>query len=163
MQIFLATIKEAECGFAGGGVRTRAFRDAAQRDAWAREMLESMLANERDESDSPLAPIGEGETLDSALERLQDHCAQYLNPDEQAPDVECFELELEGEPPAGGAVSRFMVLGLWEDDSQRWADSFEAPNADAAEAMAPSGIEVAGVVALEVLEDGREVFRGVVG
>lgn len=47
-------------------------------------------------------------------------------------------------------MKRFLVIGIYEDDHQRWADEFEAKTAQAAAAMAEAeipGLIVAGVVA----------------
>lgn len=44
-------------------------------------------------------------------------------------------------------MRKFLIIGLY-DDGQRWADSFEADTPEAAEMLAPSDIEVAGVVEL---------------
>lgn len=41
---------------------------------------------------------------------------------------------------------RYLVIGIYEDDGQRWADSFDTETPEEAEALAPTGVIVAGVV-----------------
>jgi hypothetical protein len=43
-------------------------------------------------------------------------------------------------------MAQFLVIGIYLDDMQRFADTYEADTPEAAEAQAPAGVTVAGVV-----------------
>lgn len=58
-------------------------------------------------------------------------------------------------------MTEFLVIALWESTGERFADSYSAPDAQGAEALAIAehgdDLQVAGVVALR---DGRMIVEG---
>lgn len=52
-------------------------------------------------------------------------------------------------------MRKFLVIGVYDDDGTRFADEFEAETPDAAEACAPAGLIVAGVVELVTDSEGK--------
>lgn len=58
-------------------------------------------------------------------------------------------------------LQEFLVIGMWTETGQRWADSFVAENAAQAESMAMAqegdSLEIAGVVSAKI-GDGEAVM-----
>jgi len=65
-------------------------------------------------------------------------------------------------------MKRFLVIGLWEDEGGRWADSFTCSTPDEAESLAiketesDGALTVAAVIELRANEAGEDIYCGIV-